>query len=110
MAPPIAATCCFFSQLVSLDERFRRISRLVQLHTKKVLVVGGGSLGGTVALELAKAGTGLINLVDQDRYEVNNGAVTFSILITRAFTRQPQSRSRADVPILSPKSGHTTSC
>lgn len=61
------------SQVVSLDERFRRIPNLAELHKKKVLVVGGGSLGGAVALELAKAGTGFIDLVDQDRYEVNNG-------------------------------------
>jgi molybdopterin/thiamine biosynthesis adenylyltransferase len=37
-----------------------------------MLVIGAGSLGGSIALEFAKAGVGEIDIVDSDTYDVNN--------------------------------------
>jgi len=42
------------------------------LSSKKVLVVGCGAVGGTVASELAKAGVGKVDLCDYDRIDVEN--------------------------------------
>ncbi len=60
------------SQLVSTDERERRLADIVGLGGRRVLVVGAGSLGGDVAIELARAGVGQLDVVDHDRYEANN--------------------------------------
>ena len=56
-------------------ERFSRIERVVDveaLREARVLVVGLGSGGSTVAVELAKAGVGRMRLVDPDRLEEQN--------------------------------------
>jgi len=66
--PPALAHC----QVASVAERQRRIPELTGLEGKRVLVLGGGTLGADVALELAKAGIGHLDLIDFDRYEVNN--------------------------------------
>ena len=55
--------------------RWARLEGLVdvaELRRKRVLVVGLGSGGSTVALELAKAGVGCFTLVDPDAVEAAN--------------------------------------
>ena len=60
------------AQALTPAERARRIPELVGLAEARVLVVGAGSLGSPVVLELAKAGVGHIDVVDHDFYDVNN--------------------------------------
>lgn len=60
------------TQALSREVRSLRIPELKGLEEQSVLVVGGGSLGGQLVLELAKAGVGEINVVDDDRYDLNN--------------------------------------
>lgn len=59
-------------QMTSTAERYRRTPGLEPIANKRVLVVGLGTLGGDVALELAKAGVDALDLLDFDRYEINN--------------------------------------
>lgn len=42
------------------------------LHEKRVLVVGLGTLGSVVTVQLARAGVGQLNLVDADHLQVGN--------------------------------------
>ena len=70
--PPVGHAVLAHAQVVSRDERVRRTPELDALATKRVVLVGLGTLGGTIALEHAKAGVGDIALVDFDRYEANN--------------------------------------
>jgi molybdopterin/thiamine biosynthesis adenylyltransferase len=60
------------AQALTLAERRRRIPELGGLEHQRVLVIGAGSLGGSIALELAKAGIGELDIVDSDTYDVNN--------------------------------------
>lgn len=60
------------AQALSLAERQRRIPELAGLAGVRVAVVGAGSLGAPVALELAKAGVGVLDIIDCDTYDVNN--------------------------------------
>ncbi len=60
------------AQALTKAERQRRIPQLAGLDGARVVVVGAGSLGAPVALELAKAGVGVLDLVDFDIYDVNN--------------------------------------
>jgi molybdopterin/thiamine biosynthesis adenylyltransferase len=60
------------SQLFSREQRQRRIPSLLPLGEKRVAVIGLGTLGGALALELAKGGVGRLDLVDFDRFEVSN--------------------------------------
>lgn len=60
------------AQALTPSERARRIPELAGLGDARVLVVGAGSLGGPVTLELAKAGVGHIGVIDKDFYDVNN--------------------------------------
>jgi molybdopterin/thiamine biosynthesis adenylyltransferase len=53
-------------------DRLREVIDLDVLRDKHTLVVGLGSGGSTVALELAKAGVGRFTLVDPDRLEESN--------------------------------------
>jgi molybdopterin/thiamine biosynthesis adenylyltransferase len=60
---------------VSGPERWSRLEGVVDLdvlRAARVLVVGLGSGGSTVALELAKAGVGHLTLVDPDQLEERN--------------------------------------
>lgn len=63
-------------QIVEFDEEiFSRVRGLYEtdvLRAKRVLVVGVGSGGSVIAVELAKAGVGSLTLVDHDRLEVAN--------------------------------------
>lgn len=45
-----------------------------QLSGATVTVVGVGAVGGPIALELARAGVGIIHLVDGDRHEAATGS------------------------------------
>ena len=60
------------AQALTPSERARRIPELAGLDDARVLVVGAGSLGAPVTLELAKAGIGHLAVVDKDFYDVNN--------------------------------------
>jgi ubiquitin-protein ligase len=60
------------AQALTLAERRRRLPELNGLESQRMLVVGAGSLGGSIALELAKAGLGELDIVDSDTYDVNN--------------------------------------
>jgi molybdopterin/thiamine biosynthesis adenylyltransferase len=60
------------AQALTVSERARRIPELAALSQAHFLIVGAGSLGAPIALELAKAGLGQIDLVDEDPYDVNN--------------------------------------
>jgi molybdopterin/thiamine biosynthesis adenylyltransferase len=74
-------------QVVSLQERQRRIPSLALLVDKSVVVVGLGALGAPVATELAKCGTGNLEIVDFDRYDVNN---TVRHVLTTDFSGLPK--------------------
>ena len=55
--------------------RFDRVKEIVDIRSlagKSVLLIGLGSGGSTVALELAKAGVGHLTLIDYDRIEQAN--------------------------------------
>jgi len=60
------------AQALTEAERKRRTPELVGLEDARILVVGAGSVGAPITMELAKAGVGRINLADHDRYDVNN--------------------------------------
>jgi len=60
------------AQAFTPAERARRIPELRGLESSRLLAVGAGSLGAPVILELAKAGTGHLDVVDSDTYDVNN--------------------------------------
>lgn len=60
------------AQAFSAAERQRRIPELAGIDEARIVIVGAGSLGAPVALELAKAGVGTIDLVDYDIYDANN--------------------------------------
>ena len=53
-------------------ERARRVPELAGLDQARILVVGAGSVGAPIVLELAKAGVGHTDIADYDRYDVNN--------------------------------------
>lgn len=59
----------------AVDPRWRRLEGVVDvsvLSERHAIVVGLGSGGSTVALELSKAGVGLFTLVDPDRLKEQN--------------------------------------
>lgn len=60
------------AQAVTREERHRRTPELRLLGDAHVAIIGAGSVGAPLALELAKAGVGSLDVVDFDRYDVNN--------------------------------------
>lgn len=60
------------AQALTLGERRRRTPELVGLEHARVLVIGAGSLGSPVAVELTKAGIGHLDIADNDVLDVNN--------------------------------------
>jgi len=60
------------AQALSQEERLRRIPELHNLSERRILLVGAGSVGAPVAMELAKAGIGHTDIIDHDHYDVNN--------------------------------------
>ena len=81
-------------QVLSHEERSRRIPDLVPLTEKQVLVLGLGTLGGSIALELARAGVGALHLVDFDRVDVNNSV---RHVLTTDFSGLPKTLALAAV-------------
>jgi len=71
-ASPRSARRIWQTQALTLSERQLRLPELVGLEAAKVVLVGVGSLGSKVAVELAKAGAGRLSLFDDDHYDVNN--------------------------------------
>lgn len=69
--PPAAANMPQ-AQALTPSERQLRLPELVGLDRAKVVLVGVGSLGSKVAVELAKAGVEQMVLIDNDRYDANN--------------------------------------
>jgi len=60
------------AQALTLAERERRTPELAGLSACTYVVVGAGSLGAPIAVELVKAGAGSTVIVDPDIYDVNN--------------------------------------
>lgn len=59
----------------SRNELFSRTKGILEvgaLAQKRVMIVGLGSFGGQIAVELAKAGVGAFSLLDFDRMELHN--------------------------------------
>jgi hypothetical protein len=59
-------------QQLTAEGRQVRIPSLRTLSDARVVVIGAGSLGAPVALELAKSGVGRLSVVDDDVYDVGN--------------------------------------
>jgi molybdopterin/thiamine biosynthesis adenylyltransferase len=57
---------------VNTAERARRIPELAGLANARAVVVGAGSIGSAVCLELAKGGVGALHIIDLDFYDPNN--------------------------------------
>ncbi|WP_433775078.1 ThiF family adenylyltransferase [Bacillus wiedmannii] len=62
----------FESQPISDARLFSRVRHLRNFATKHAVIIGVGSIGSTIALELAKAGIGKLTLIDQERLSVGN--------------------------------------
>jgi molybdopterin/thiamine biosynthesis adenylyltransferase len=60
------------TQALSRAERGRRLPELGGLAEARVIVVGAGSLGAPVAVELAKSGVARLDILDCDTYDINN--------------------------------------
>lgn len=62
----------FQAQAFNRLERDRRLPEMAGLHKRSGLLIGAGSLGSAIAVELVKAGIGHLTVVDHDIYDVNN--------------------------------------
>jgi len=71
------------AQAISQPQRQQRIPELVGLTDVRILLAGAGSLGSAVAVELAKAGAGRLDLFDGDVFEPGN-AVRHVLPVTAA--------------------------
>lgn len=60
------------SQAIGNRQRQQRIPELDGLEDARIVMVGAGSLGSPVAVELAKSGAGRLDIVDPDIYEPGN--------------------------------------
>jgi molybdopterin/thiamine biosynthesis adenylyltransferase len=60
------------TQALTAAERRLRLPELMGIERANIVLIGVGSLGSKVAIELAKAGSGRLVLWDHDRYDVNN--------------------------------------
>lgn len=69
---PLGAKRMPQTQALTLHERQLRLPELTGVERAKIVLVGVGSLGSKVAIELAKAGVGRLVLIDGDYYDVNN--------------------------------------
>jgi molybdopterin/thiamine biosynthesis adenylyltransferase len=69
---PPAAQGTWQAQALTLAERQLRIPELGGLEQAKIALLGVGSLGSKVAIELAKAGCSKLVVVDSDSYDANN--------------------------------------
>jgi len=59
-------------QAYTFEQRMLRVPDLVGLQSCRFVLVGAGSVGGSVALHLARAGAGKLTIVDGESYDVNN--------------------------------------
>ena len=59
-------------ETVSRAERSRRLVELEGLEERRVLVIGLGTIGAPIAIELSRAGVGTLDLVDCERFEFGN--------------------------------------
>jgi rhodanese-related sulfurtransferase len=61
-------------RIVRLDDRFRlpRGGASVSLRDRSVAIVGCGAIGGFLAMHLARAGVGRFELVDFDKFKLDN--------------------------------------
>jgi molybdopterin/thiamine biosynthesis adenylyltransferase len=91
---PPAAVSGWKAESLTLAERRLRTPELRGLETAKIVLVGAGSLGSKVAVELAKAGCGAIVLVDHDVYEAGN-AVRHELAPLHAEEGKADALSRA---------------
>jgi molybdopterin/thiamine biosynthesis adenylyltransferase len=71
------------AQALRQIERQRRIPELEGLMNTRAVVVGAGSVGAPVTVELIRAGVGHLDLYDDDLYDVNN-AVRHVLPVTAA--------------------------
>ena len=60
------------AQALTREERERRTPELAGLAESRIFLVGAGSLGSPVCLELTKAGVGHTDVADPDTFDVNN--------------------------------------
>lgn len=68
---------CVVNYIPEKSELYSRSKGLLELdilENKKVLIIGLGSFGSVIAVELAKAGIGSFTLVDFDKVELSNVA------------------------------------
>lgn len=66
---------CEINFIPSKDEMFSRAKGILEvdiLSDKRVMIIGLGSFGSQIAIELAKAGVGEFSLFDFDRVELHN--------------------------------------
>lgn len=77
------------AQALTSGERQRRTPELNGLEEANLLVIGAGSLGSQVVLDLAKAGVGFLSVVDWDIFDVNN-AVRHALPVQHAGENKAQ--------------------
>lgn len=66
---------CAINYIPSKDDLYSRNKGILELNileSKRVMIVGLGSFGSQIAIELAKAGVGHFSLFDFDRVELHN--------------------------------------
>ena len=63
---------CFIPAKSELHSRSKGILEVDILKDKRVFIIGLGSFGSQIAIELAKAGVGYFSLADFDRVELHN--------------------------------------
>ncbi|MBJ7608114.1 MAG: ThiF family adenylyltransferase [Candidatus Dormibacteraeota bacterium] len=73
------------AQALTKTERVRRIPELIALADASAVIVGAGSVGSPVALELTRAGMGTLHIYDNDFYDVNN-SVRHTLSVSEAGT------------------------
>jgi molybdopterin/thiamine biosynthesis adenylyltransferase len=81
----VAEQRCVLTQGYGKSVRSERIPELDGLGKCRVVVIGAGALGAPVVGELAKAGCGHIDVIDHDRYDLNNSVR--HVLPTRSAAR-----------------------
>jgi molybdopterin/thiamine biosynthesis adenylyltransferase len=78
------------AQSLTHNERVMRIPELIALADESVVLVGAGSVGSAVALELTRAGIGTLHVYDNDFYDVNN-SVRHTLAVSEAGTAKAMS-------------------
>ncbi|KUO96124.1 ThiF family adenylyltransferase [Ferroacidibacillus organovorans] len=68
----VTPMCIFESKDISEEVVFRRVAELRPLQNMSAVIVGLGTIGSSIALDLAKAGIGKVALVDHGSLDVGN--------------------------------------